>query len=97
MTKAEIRKILKTKVIYVVDNGSQAVSKFKFFTIKKNDLIDITRDIAEAGNLKMTKNREIKEAVFGMDRVFNVLYYVYSDIKAKGESNRGSFKYIHMN
>ena len=53
-------------------------------------------DFSKDGFIKVV-DRLIKEAVFGMDRVFNVLYYVYSDIKAKGESNRGSFKYIYMN
>ena len=97
MTKTELRGILRNKTVYVVRNGSRAVSRFKFFTIKNNELVDITKDIAEAGGYKLTKEREIKETVCGMDRVFSVLYNAYYNIKTKKEAHRGSFKSVYMN
>ena len=96
MTNLELKGILKNKEIYVVDNGTIKVSKLKFFTVKNNKLINITKDIAEAGKLKTTAEGEIKETVIGMSRTFSVLYYVYSIIKRKQDKELHSFKYIIM-
>ena len=73
MTNSELKGILKNKEIYVVDNGTTKVSKLKFFTVKNNKLINITKDIAEAGKLKTTREGEIKDTVIGMSRTFSVL------------------------
>ena len=96
MTKQEIRTILRSKTIYVQDNGTNAVSRFKFYVKKRQGLVDITRDLANFGEEKLTANGEIKESVQGMDRVFNVLYHIYYKIRGRDKSHRGHFNYIFL-
>ena len=96
MTTQEIRTILRSKKIYVTDNGTNAVSRFKFYVNKREGLVDITKDLADNGKLKLTPNGEIKEGVFGMDRVFNVLYHVYYKIRGRDKSHRGHFNYVWL-
>lgn len=93
MTKLEMRKILKGKMIYITEKRTEAASKLKFYVTYKNELINITHELAMFAGYKLTNDREIRETVGGSSRIHEVLYHAWCNVRGKKDSPIIGFRY----
>ena len=93
MTNIEMRKILKGKKIYFTNTETNNASKFKFYITYKNELLNITHELAMQAGFKLTNDREIRVIAGGTNRVVEVLYGAWKNVKGKKDESVIAFRY----
>ena len=85
----EIKKILDTKIIYFTSNTAKSgmSAKYRLYYTFKNEIIDITKNISDILDEKLTKNHEITVKGCGFNRVNDILARTYFKISNKSKYN----------